>query len=93
MKRAKPILILIFMICLFVVVGCGGNNPTTKNDGITTTTNSNNQEGKDITVIFDYNYTGAPSPKSVSVEYDDVVEEPTKPERDLYQFTFWYKDQ
>ncbi len=93
MKRTKPILILIFMICLFVVVGCGGNNPTTKNDGITTTTNSNNQEGKDITVIFDYNYTGAPSPKSVSVEYDDVVEEPTKPERDLYQFTFWYKDQ
>ena len=45
------------------------------------------------TVVFNYNYTGAPESISQIVEIGKPVEQPsTVPERDMWAFTGWYTD-
>lgn len=44
------------------------------------------------TVIYDYNYEGAPEPVTVEAAYGTVMTEPEEPTRDGLEFTGWYTD-
>lgn len=44
------------------------------------------------TVVYDYNYEGAPEAVTVKVPYGTVMTEPEEPTRDGLEFTGWYTD-
>jgi len=82
------IALLLTAILAFAAVACN------KTDGPANTGDSSGagNKGESVTVTFNYNYEGAPSARTETVEYDDIVDEPTSPKRVNYRFTGWFKD-
>lgn len=81
MKKILSSLLLVPLLAFVFIFGACSNRE-----------GESEQTGETYTVMFNYNYQGAPSSEIKQVKGGTAVAEPEDPERDGYEFIDWFTD-
>ena len=89
MKKISAKMLLPIILLSFALASCNGGS----SDSVSDSSDNSVDPETTYTVSFDLNYSGAPAaPAPQTIQVNGLVEEPTDPTRNGYDFTFWATD-